>query len=299
MAGFDATRRGPRGSSHHVALACALLLCAASARAAIPTFYVSGCVWAGPSPGIYNPACSGWITPGDGVADTATWLGRYGDYAESSYDSDLQTASVGVYAFATNGAAGAAWYEAGATAVSEIKDTLYFRVPAGVYPNGVGVVFRGRVEGKNAASRWADGQLPFQASVGPWVHEVTRIVNPASGDTFGDVDESFEIGYTLLAAGTEWRPEVVKAVPVRLLMDGSASTRMNSLLPGIDRESTAMELDFLYSGRFYAIETTPGVTWTSASGVFMIPEPSTYLMLSAGLDLPAMTVKTRRAAKTP
>jgi len=207
--------------------------------------------------------------------------GTWGNSAQGMYLVSLDQGVLASYLGIDNGQLpfGATYHAAaqGATDL-DIVERLDFMVPAGTYPDGItaylGVTVRGRVEpvgGSNA---------PFASAyvyVNIWGEE---IYSQNHGPIYSDeaaiiVAESFDMEMVVAYPGTVFPSPWVVSFTMSSALDLSAGT-------GAGTESGHSISAFMI--RFDHINISePGVTWSSDSGVFAVPEPSVGLLLMAGL----------------
>jgi hypothetical protein len=202
--------------------------------------------------------------------------------AEASAYVNIQAAKIELYAHSFNSSEPPPNYPpvpinhaASSQSSARFQDTLYFFVPAGVYPEGVtvstSVYFMGSV------SHYGDltmVTLEFSAKFGDMQVNFFRQSSP---------DDNLYIYYTLskkvLPDGWTLTDTSVYDVNVMGYMNLAAVT-------GGAEGSRAATADFTHSAGFLSVETPEGVTWRSESGVFLsqpIPLPSTLLLLGSGL----------------
>jgi hypothetical protein len=156
---------------------------------------------------------------------------------------------------------------------AQLTDILYFTVPAGTYAEAVVVSVSGNVGGTFSVSGGdsATAHADFTAVFGSG-NSFSQLWDDGDGSV---VDQPFVLSQTLVGAGgtlstaTEYSFDLIAALSVwGQSNSGSASWG---------------EADFYNSARFLSVDVPEGVTWTSNSGLFLVPEPSTVLLLAAGL----------------
>lgn len=176
----------------------------------------------------------------------------------------------------------------------DIIERLDFTVPAGTYPDGItgylGVTVQGRVEALNGSDRpyatalvhidlW--GSDTYTQNYGP--------INP--GDPPVVVDESFEMEIPIAAPGASGGSPWVVSQILASTLEGSAGTGSFATENGSSVSWFRITFDYIDISE-------PGVTWTSESGVFSVPEPSASTLLLAGLPaLGLLGVRRRRLAR--
>jgi len=198
--------------------------------------------------------------------------GPSGGLAEARTSGDLATGLLRAYAYATNGSGSQySWAEV----LVSFNEALYFTVPAGYYPEDVSV----------AATVFAEGSISRQGQAWPsysfeaWFGSESTAV---SANTDGDHSFEFTLTLLLVAAGTNWSNPGEILVPVTVKLSGTGMTGYGG--------ANELEVDFYNSAGFLSLQTPPGVTWRSDSGVFLsqpipppVPEPATILLIGSGL----------------
>jgi len=195
----------------------------------------------------------------------------------------LATASMRVYAFAySEGEPNNTFpyteigHVAGCGGSVTIEDTLFFDVPAGYYPQGVTVrsdAFFSGFFGHSGDP--TGGEYQFVARFGGTQHS-------ASGR--GGPPDIFVWENLLLEKKILWdNANLVEGH--RFLVDVMAYLYA-SATAGSGPDSRSVTADFSHSAGFLRVETPPGVTWGSESGVFLtsqVPLPPSLLLLGSGL----------------
>ncbi len=220
------------------------------------------------------------LIPVTSLRDEERLLGPGLNYAEAKYYGSLATGTVGAYVTAVNGFYFDTWLEAGAETLVTIADTLYFNIPAGYYPDGVSVELGGHVEGSRSDSYYGQSRLSFGARIGDQSYRV-RIDYGATGPHLDIINEDFVLTELLVSPGTTLSEDSTVVRSVSLTLGGPmslvASTQGNA-----GSEETFATVDFFNTGSINYINVPPGVTWTSASGVFLVPEPISSVLFVAG-----------------
>ncbi len=208
--------------------------------------------------------------------------------ASAEYYGDLSSGFVVASTNTKNGFDNDVWDETSAESYVEIFDTLSFKIPPGVYANGISISATGHVDGTLSDSYWGASRFSFVASLGS-DEFVIKEKNGPSGVHLDSVNENFILTQQLLAPGTVLNEEkdIIKGVRISLgvPMTLVASTTANGSFG--PKEKTFASVNFLNTGYISEINTPDGVTWTSASGVFLtqpapIPVlPSIFLFSSA------------------
>lgn len=214
--------------------------------------------------------------------DRAEWGGAQNQFSVAAYHADLQRGRVGTFA---QGLRPAVAYIPGAVAHAKAGfwETLDFTIPSGEYPNGLVAVLHGRLTGQMTAWGWYGAGTPWSyasqtvtvafsgpAGAPPSATTVLNysktVMQPES--PFG-LSQLFELKTWLALPGERYASPRRRQVSLAATLEGYASA-----LGGIAaEESTEACSDFGASAQLLAVEAPPGVTWTSASGVFLADAP--------------------------
>jgi hypothetical protein len=160
-----------------------------------------------------------------------------------------------------------------ARARGELNDRLTFTVAPGNYADDVIVSVLGSVNGGFIVTGGgsSSARAVFGASFGIESSDFTW--DDEDGSAFS---ENFVLSRRLVSGGTTLVDPRVVSVPVSASLHVSGQSSGG----GIVSSGTA---DFSHSARFLAVEVPDGVTWESESGLFLVPEPGTALLLTFGL----------------
>jgi hypothetical protein len=208
--------------------------------------------------------------------DTGLRTGYSGSTAEAAASADLPSGALRVYV----GAKGASnnYYEGYANASASFTDSVQFDLPDGVTSAEVAVSFT--VEGIYELFQASNSTTGADASL--WFYKVGE-----TGYLFRD-DVTIYDGYTGSGTGI---PHTISGVVT--VEEGSEYRVYAMLAAGVrTRNGTNVSyFDFSNTGTL-AIDTPAGVSFTSGSGVLLIPEPaSAAFMWVAGA---AMLARRRR-----
>jgi hypothetical protein len=235
-----------------------------------------------------------------------------GNFARARFRADLSTGELGAYSETVNAfdpdwpdPGSNSWLGARAVSDAQFTDTLLFTIPAGTYSGGLVATLTGRMTGQIVLPGVAQGTsvvgssswgVEFQRTLGgnntlDSINESSGLLYAASTPQTYTVDRPFSLQINLLDAGTVLTaPGVVDARVTAYI--GHPAANAVEVFPN---ESASATADFYGSLKLQSVGAPPGVTWTSASNVFLIPEPSSFLMLLAGL--PLMLWARRRLAR--
>lgn len=231
------------------------------------------------------------IAVDNGISQASAW-----------YSASLASATLASYAAAR--ADPATDYGSGAHA--EVRpvgfaDLLSFWIPAGTYATDLRVQFHGFTQGSlsSLGCRGATGncsggyQIASFSAGGPLgsdQHYERKDVDAGSNAAAG-MNAFFVLDLPLLGATTLAAPRVVDvSVSASLVSVGSALNTYAYL-----GSTTTMFAGDLWGG-FTRLDLPEGLSWSSASGVFLsqpIPEPASALLLLAGLALTGAAVARR------
>jgi hypothetical protein len=216
-----------------------------------------------------------------------------GNTAEAGLLVDLASGSFGQYA---GGLAPLANVYGGGTAYVDAQLSFHegfrFHIPAGTYPDGLSVTYRGLLGGSlHATGTERSGSLdPRRSNVQQTVW--LNLGGPYGGDSFSlsrvayaddnplSVMTGLDLTVPLLPAQTDLPADLETS----LVLSGSLTVRggAHNFYPYPD-ESSSFNSDFAHTLKFTEIDAPVGVTWDSASGVFLsVPEPGTGVLLVLG-----------------
>ncbi len=229
---------------------------------------------------------------GTSIADSATQVGPSGNIATSSYYANLATGSIGTYIYGYGPHADE--YGGGGASVecsTHMDDRIYLTIPAGTYDEDLYVFMNGHIEGTISASG-IDGDRASNAyqtwyfllgsTLGGGGTVSVRTPNVYPDTSPYVVNESFELNARVLYAGTYASERVVALSVIASLKSKGGAL---GTYPYGD-QTTSVLCDFYNTGQFTSFIVPDGCTWTSASGVFAVPEPGTVvLMMIGGLGL--------------
>lgn len=201
----------------------------------------------------------------DAVAD-----GVGGSHGEAHYYASLYSASVGVYAQAIAGTSATGKGDA----QGSFRDVLHFTVPAGYYQQGVTLTLHGSLSGTLTGTTSAQ-------SGGITLSGVFSVSDDILTDTFdvlyttaGTYAESFQVQSELVA------PDTTLLTPTLVSRNVYGMLRCNLMAPN---HPDSVEGNFFNTASFHTVEVPIGVTYTSDSGAFLIPEPTSFALLALGL----------------
>jgi len=203
--------------------------------------------------------------------DTEHLMGPGNNWAIAEYYSDIAMGFVGAWVYATRGWDGVWWRPASAYTRTGWEDTLRFTVPAGSYPDGLRVEASGSVKGSvGKIGAGTEAKTSFFARLG---YEPSGYF-PGSVVLESDdpnqtivVDGPFVVSATLVNPGTVLPVSIIVDVPISAGLGNSPPLIASTWAGGIF-EAWAIT-DFARSLSFHSITAPPGVTWISASGVFL------------------------------
>lgn len=238
------------------------------------------------------------------VADDLTVFGATGagNYGLARFRADLSTGELGSFSLVANAIdpdwpnpGSNTWLGARAVSDAQFSDTLFFTIPAGTYLNGLVATLSGRMNGQITLSGVAQGSSPigfsswgveFQRVLGgnntlATINGSTGILTATTAPQTYTVDSPFTLQINLLDVGTVLAAPVVVDARVTAYIGRPAANEVEVFA----NEPALAEADFYDSLKLQSVTAPPGVTWTSASHVFLVPEPRSLLMLLAGLPL--------------
>lgn len=220
------------------------------------------------------------------LGDTQRILGPKGENAETLYYGNLATGTVKAIAQAANAFDhnDNIWGETLSETWVQLHDTIYFNIPAGTYADGVAAVVRGHVEGSMADSKYGQSFFGFSAVLGE------EYVLQSRGDHTEAHDEIFNENFTLtdmlVHPGTTLNADLTVRQGFTMDFGGPGDLVASTLgnpsptLTNSQSAFTSALVDFENTGRILDLSVPDGVTWTSASGVFLseVPLPPSLLL---------------------
>jgi len=285
-------------------LGCVALM-AATAPAAAADYTVGGSVSVFASPS--GPATERFtllVDQATQVADDLTVFGDTGvaNFGRARFRADLATGELGSFSLVANAfdpnwpnPGSNSWLGARAVSDAQFSDTLFFTIPAGTYSNGLVATLSGRMNGQIVLPGVAQGSSPIGFS--SWGVEFQRIlggnntlatINESSGILLSTtapqtyvVDTPFSLQISILDPGSVLTAPVVVDARVTAYIGRAAANEVEVFA----NEPASAVADFYDSLKLQSVGVPAGVTWTSASQAFLVPEPASFLMLLAGLPL--------------
>ncbi|MGB5398540.1 MAG: hypothetical protein WBN96_15445 [Gammaproteobacteria bacterium] len=226
--------------------------------------------------------------PQTSLSDYLALQGNANNVAISQYYADLATGGLGAQSYAVNGQdTNGNWL--GSLAITEVDmfDTLYFTVPAGTYSQGVDVVANGWVNGSLSRIGTVGGTASssFVAEFGAGsTYSFDEVINRINEETDWSISDNFTLSQTLVAPGTTLTSDEIFSRRIWISFGAQASLTA-STLDAVASGSVYANSDFFNSARISSIQTPGGVTWTSASGVFLsaVPVPAAIWLFGSGL----------------
>ncbi len=216
------------------------------------------------------------------LGDTQRILGPKGENAETLYYGNLATGTVKVLAQAANAFDhnDEIWGETSSETWVQMHDTIYFNIPAGTYADGVAAVARGHIEGSMSDSKYGQSRFSFSARLGgdEYVLRSGGDNTEAHGEIF---NENFTLTDMLVQPGTTLNADRTVRHGFTLSLGNPASLVASTFANKTGQEEFTFALvDFLNTGRILNLNVPDGVTWTSASGVFLseVPLPPSLLL---------------------
>jgi len=246
--------------------------------------------YASPAEGDYIKRTLSYNNTQTFVSDTAAHTGYVGSVGEAQYFANLATGLIGTY---VSGYCPSEDSSATGRANAYFTDTLHLTIPSGTHNSDLYVTLSGFVNGYLSASGVVSGSESnvyehgefkligpgiFASNVGVFNLNAndTRTYSSTSPKI---ISESFNFEVKILSAGTLASPQTVN-LTVSASLYGIGSTW------GGDTEGEGSMLsDFYNTGGFTSFNVPTGVTWTSDSGVFLIPAPGALLLGGIGIGL--------------
>ena len=213
-------------------------------------------------------------------AYSASTPGSQGNRADAAYFGSVPAGIVGTLSHSHRPGLDRGEARAQASSLVKIFDQLTFTLPAGEYPEDVYAVLHGDYDG-------------FLGAVGNYGTYATQTVIVRLGlerffvnlGDYGDVAndgfyaDEFTLATKLLNGGQ------VLTVPLETTRQVSAYLYSSTFAPAyLDASAESADSDFASTAQILSIDVPEGVTWTSASGVFLsAPEPGRLSLLLAGV----------------
>ena len=197
-----------------------------------------------------------------------------GNFATVKYFANLDTGSVGAYAYSTGGILDYwpyGWTAAGRVDRIYFELELTFEVPIGVYPDGVSVSLSGAATGILEAEYKATARTEYYINFGGSLQESPLMsVGMDEVGTF-PFDDPILVSKQIVSPGTELTEPHEYSV---LLKAGLWNTLASSflLLSSPDSITGAAEVDVYNGGnriQFDEVIVPEGVTWHTDTGVFL------------------------------
>lgn len=186
-------------------------------------------------------------------------------------------------------------------------DRLTFSIPAGTYASGLSATFHGIAAGSMEVEGCTNPPLSLNNCSSGFQVFNARAGGPIDSDSFDarvDVDAEsnaadslgslFALRVSLLAADQTLLAPLDVAVAVSAYLQTGGSARNTY---GYEFGAKQSLFNSNATLHFTRIESPEGVTWGSASGVFLsqpIPEPESWALLAAGLVVLAMRRRSRK-----
>ncbi len=236
-----------------------------------------------------------WISTNlTAYADQMEHTGLHGELSVARYLADLTSGRLGTYVRGYKPPVDFANPQgAGGQAQVNCWDTLRFTVPAGQYPSGLVATLRGRLTGNlMAVGHGEDGDssaglyalVVFQGAGSPPGSDHRWVYNVGVGPDVSPrvLSEAFVVSTWLAMPGDNYILPRTTQVSFAARLEGSASA-VGWTAPGQGAEAVS---DFGGSVQLLAVESPPGVTWTSDSGVFLAGSPGPAPRLTVRLVAP-------------
>ncbi len=220
------------------------------------------------------------------LGDTQRILGPKGENAETLYYGNLATGTVKAIAQAANAFDhnDNIWGETSSETWVVMHDTLYFHIPAGTYANGVAAVVSGHVNGTMADTKYGQSRFGFSAHLGEEYvlqsrGDHTEVHNEIFNENFTLTDMFVQPGTTLNTDRTV-RHGFTMSLGLPATLVASTEGNPSPTLTNSQSTFTSALVDFENTGRILDLNVPDGVTWTSASGVFLseVPLPPSLLL---------------------
>lgn len=256
---------------HRTAVACIVLAVVLSGTAGALAFDVRHEYYVYATSGDGVPLMEEVILTGQTHTEGAcTHTGSYGNYGHAEFSADLAAARVTAFAHA-HGVKVATYtfgVATGRVETASFADELTFTVPAGFHPEGVTVSLAGRAGGSITSTVGAGAQAGVHASLGTAVHQTGLLTVGIDDSGTIVVDEPFTLAHQLVAPGTTLAhaTDYTVAATLRLHRGWTWSVEYNTGSGYVTGDGT---IDFRDGLRFTSLTLPPGVTCTSASGVFI------------------------------
>jgi len=244
------------------------------------------------------------------IYDSAVSVGPAGNTAEAYYFANLATGSLGAYSYVTNAfdETAGSWRDARAQSGVGFKDTIYFAVPAGSYPEGLYVTVTGRIAGSISSTDTEIGESQGRST---WRVGFRRVTPPNPEDSItGDsgfiedgatysISQPFALTLPLVYEGsTLEEPSTIETYVYAWI--GYGTTTNTAAVTARTKKATTVT-DFSSTIHLLGLEVPEAVTWTSASGVFLTQQIESCDMDGVEKDyfLPDESVYVKRSGLVP
>ncbi len=190
---------------------------------------------------------------------------------DHNYYGNLATGKVGAFVEAENeyDHNDDIWGETHAETSVLISDTIFFTLPAGTYPNGADAVLSGYVDGAMSDTLYGQSRFGFAVHFGGEDFVLQDQGDHTQAHSM-EYHETFTLTNRLVSPGTVLDTDVTRRVGVYMTLGGPASLEASTLGNKTgDKRFTSARVDFLNTGRIVELSVPDGITWTSASGVFL------------------------------
>ena len=222
------------------------------------------------------------------LQDSGEAIGTLGNIVQSAYHASLASGTLGTYGYAHSAYEDLGQWEGGTTySIVAMVETLTFTIQPGQYPDGVYVEMPISIEGYLDVWGYEDIQAGNYSKASMYVTtQLTVFQSPSFTESFeiigndtSNIDEDFILGGLILNP-TPQLDEIVVVSNIRF----TAEMRSNTSLAGFWglSENSEATSDFYNTLQVLSLDVPDGVTWESASGVFLVPEPATILLLGLG-----------------